>query len=97
MNFGPPPRQPTHTSTLQHSRRPSLERSDKRGPPGPARGVSELLKSAGQVLAAMALVAYVVLLLHKGWIDFSALSAAHPGAEFWPALGRHILRVLGGG
>jgi len=58
---------------------------------------TEFLKTAGQVLAVTALFAYFILLLHKGWIDIAALSAAHPGSEFWPALGRHVLRVLGGG
>ena len=58
---------------------------------------SELLKSAGQVLAVGALIAYFVLLLHKGSLDIAALKEANPGPEFWPALGRHFLRVLGGG
>ncbi|MCF8179226.1 MAG: hypothetical protein K9J74_12015 [Sulfuritalea sp.] len=59
--------------------------------------ISEYLKTAGQVFAVVALLAYVVLLLHKGFIDIAVIEAAHPGSEFWLALGRHLLRVLGGG
>jgi hypothetical protein len=55
------------------------------------------MKTAGQILAVTLLVAYAALLLHKGAIDLTALAQAHPGADFWPALGRHLLRVLGGG
>lgn len=55
------------------------------------------LKSAGQVVAIALLIAYAALLIYKGSTDLQALSAAYPGSEFWPALGRHFLRVLGGG
>ena len=61
------------------------------------RSIADHFKTAGQVVAVILLVAYLVLLLHKGSIDFSALATAHPGAEFWPAVGRHLIRMLGGG
>jgi hypothetical protein len=53
--------------------------------------------TVAQVLAVTLLIAYIALLAHKGSKDLSALAAAHPGSDFWPALGRHILRILGGG
>ena len=55
------------------------------------------LETIGQVLAFVALLAYFGLLLHKGVKDMAALAEAHPGSDFWPALGRHVLRILGGG
>lgn len=58
---------------------------------------AEALKSAGQVLAVIAGVAYVLLLLHKASVDVAIVKAAHPQSGFWQALGRHLLRVLGGG
>ncbi len=61
------------------------------------RPIVDHVKTAGQVVAVVLLVAYVVLLLHKGSVDISSLAKAHPGDEFWLALGRHVLRILGGG
>jgi len=34
---------------------------------------------------------------HKAIVDLSALAQRYPGSEFWPALGRYLLRNLGGG
>ena len=59
--------------------------------------LAEALGRAAQVAAVVALVAYFALLLHKGALDIGALREAHSGSEFWRALGRHILRILGGG
>lgn len=56
-----------------------------------------ILKTAMQVIAILCLVAYFALLLHKGNVDISALAAQYPGGEFWAALGRHLIRSLGGG
>jgi hypothetical protein len=67
--------------------RPAPSKSDR---PSRARVMS-------QVVAVIALGAYFALLLHKGFIDMAALIAAYPGSEFWPALGRHVVRILGGG
>lgn len=50
-----------------------------------------------QVFAILCLIAYFVLLAYKGTADFSALAQMYPGDEFWPALGRHLIRNLGGG
>jgi hypothetical protein len=63
----------------------------------PSKRFVESLKTAGQVFAVLLLVAYGALLLHKGSIDLAAIVQAHPGPDFWPALGRHLMRVLGGG
>lgn len=62
----------------------------------PRKGAS-LLKTAGQVVAIILLTAYGALLLHKGVVDISAIARAYPGADFLPALGRHVMRILGGG
>jgi hypothetical protein len=61
------------------------------------QGLRSRLYTVAQVCAAILLIAYVAMLAHKGTKDISALAAAHPGSEFWRALGRHILRILGGG
>jgi hypothetical protein len=62
----------------------------------PKRSLSDLLKTAAQVLAVFCIVAYFALLGHKAFVDISALAKAYPG-DFWAALGRHLLRNLGGG
>ena len=54
------------------------------------------LSRAGQALALACLVAYGLLLADKAFSDVGALLAAHPD-NFWVALGRHLLRNLGGG
>ena len=63
----------------------------------PQGNLADLGKTAMQVFAVLCLVAYFVLLAYKGSIDFSALAQKYPGDEFWPALGRHLIRNLGGG
>ncbi len=75
---------------MAEERDPAAER-----PTPPPAG--ERAKSAGQVVAIVAFVAYLVLLLQKGSVDIAAIQAANPDGEFWRALGRHLLRVLGGG
>ena len=59
-------------------------------------GVPGLISKAAQVLAFVGLLAYFLLLAHKAFVDIGALLASHPG-DFWVALGRHLLRNLGGG
>ena len=61
-----------------------------------ASNLCELLGKAAQALALLCLVAYFALLAHKAFLDIGALLAAHPH-QFWVALGRHLLRNLGGG
>jgi hypothetical protein len=60
------------------------------------RGLADLARTALQALAAFCLVAYFALLGHKGFVDIAALATNYP-ADFWAALGRHLLRNLGGG
>jgi hypothetical protein len=60
------------------------------------RSAADHLRTLGQVFAVVLLLAFFGLLLHKGSKDLAALLEAHPG-DFWSALGRHILRILGGG
>jgi len=71
-------------------------------PPSPEshkrqRNLADRGKTAMQVFAILCLVAYFALLAYKGTVDFSALAQKYPGDEFWPALGRHLIRNLGGG
>ena len=61
-----------------------------------AATLSAFLGKTAQVIALLCLLAYFLLLVHKAFIDISALLAAHPG-NFLVALGRHFLRNLGGG
>jgi len=62
-----------------------------------SRNRSELLKSVMQVLAILCLIAFFAVVAHKAIVDLSALAQRYPGSEFWPALGRYLLRNLGGG
>lgn len=63
----------------------------------PKRKLSDLGKTAMQVFAVLCLIAYFVLLAYKGNADFSALAEQYQGKDFWLALGRHLIRNLGGG
>lgn len=57
----------------------------------------ERIRTAAQVLAVLCLLAYFALLAFKGHADISALSDKYQGKDFWIALGRHLIRNLGGG
>jgi hypothetical protein len=61
------------------------------------RNFTELIKTALQILALLCLAAYFGLLFHKAFLDISSLAKQYLGSDFWPALGRHFLRNLGGG
>jgi hypothetical protein len=62
----------------------------------PPRSATERLQTVGQVVAVVLLLVYLGVLLHKGARDLTVLADAHP-QDFWRALGRHLLRILGGG
>ena len=57
---------------------------------------NERFKTVAQIVAILMLLGIVGMVFHKAWVDFSALRAANPGADFWPALGRYIFRNLAG-
>lgn len=57
----------------------------------------DLFQTAMQIVAMLCIAAYFVLLAHKAFVDVSALAIQYPGEGFWPALGRHLIRNLGGG
>lgn len=61
------------------------------------RTPADLFKTAMQIVAALCLAAYFALLAHKAFVDITALAIQYPGESFWPALGGHLLRNLGGG
>jgi len=63
----------------------------------PTRSRVELFKTVMQVFAILCLVAFFAVVLHKATVDVSALANQHPGSDFWPALGRYLLRNLGAG
>ncbi len=56
-----------------------------------------MLKTVTQVFAVLCLIAYFALLAYKGNADISALAQEYQGMDFWLALGRHLIRNLGGG
>lgn len=58
---------------------------------------ADRIRTAMQVCAILCLVAYFGLLAYKGRVDISTLAEQYPGSDFWPALGRHLIRNLGGG
>lgn len=61
------------------------------------RTTADRFKTAMQVVAVLCIVAYFVVLAHKGSADIMMLASRYEGSEFWRALGRHLLRNLGGG
>ena len=61
----------------------------------PAKPPSSAIKTAGRVVAVLCLAGYFALLAHKAFADVAAVASAHPD-DFWKALGRHLLRNLGG-
>jgi hypothetical protein len=75
-------------------RRPSDEKT-----PGRLRGrtLADRFQTAMQVLAGLCLLGYFALLAHKASADITALAVQYSGREFWIALGRHLIRNLGGG
>jgi hypothetical protein len=63
----------------------------------PRKIPADVVKTAFQVFAVLCLVAFFAMLFHKAALDISTLVRQFPGSEFWTALGRHLLRNLGGG
>jgi len=63
----------------------------------PTRNPGELFKTVMQVLAILCLIAIFAVIGHKAVVDLSALAERYPGSDFWPALGRYLLRNLGAG
>ena len=61
------------------------------------RSFSESLTTAMQVVAALCLAGIVGVILHKASGDIRTLAEQYSGSEFWVALGRYLLRNLGGG
>jgi hypothetical protein len=65
--------------------------------PGMSKRGDEIAKTVFQVLAILGLAGIMLVLLHKGYTDVTALARATPSGEFWPALGRYLFRNLAGG
>ncbi len=60
------------------------------------RRADELFKTALQLLGIAGLLLIGAVILHKAYVDISALAREHGGAEFWRALARYVLRNMGG-
>jgi len=56
-----------------------------------------LFKTFMQMLAVLGIVAILSVILHKGFVDISALAAKHSGEAFWRALAQYLMRNLAGG
>jgi hypothetical protein len=63
----------------------------------PRKSRTDRFKTALQVFAVLCLAAYFALIVHKASFDISTLARQYPGSDFWVAMGRHLLRNLGGG
>ena len=59
--------------------------------------MADRLAKGMQVLAVLCIAAYFAMLAHKASADITLLASRYEGSEFWRALGRHLLRNLGGG
>jgi hypothetical protein len=55
------------------------------------------VKTVLQVLAILLLAGICLTILHKGYVDMSALARSNGGDAFWPALLRYLFRNLAGG
>jgi hypothetical protein len=60
------------------------------------KGSEERVKTVFQVLAILGLAGIMMVLLHKGFADVSAIARENPGS-FWSALARYLFRNLAGG
>jgi hypothetical protein len=56
----------------------------------------ERAKTVFQVLAILGLAGIMMVLLHKGFADVSAIAREHPDT-FWSSLARYLFRNLAGG
>lgn len=56
----------------------------------------EVFKTVMQWVAIALLALICGIILHKGYVDFSALAQQHSGEGFWRALARYFLRNLAG-
>lgn len=56
----------------------------------------ERFKTVLQVIAILGLAGIVLLVLHKGYTDMSALARENGGGDFWPSLLRYVFRNLAG-
>jgi hypothetical protein len=54
-------------------------------------------KTLLQYAAISCMIVFWAMLLHKGFLDVSALALKHSGESFWPALLRYFLRNMAGG
>ena len=56
----------------------------------------ETAKTVFQVLAILGLAGIFLMILHKGYTDFTAMAREHPGDSFWMELVRYVFRNLAG-
>jgi hypothetical protein len=59
--------------------------------------LAALARTVLQVLAILGLALIVLVILHKGYSDMTALARDHPRQDFWPALLRYVFRNMAGG
>jgi hypothetical protein len=55
------------------------------------------VKTTLQVVGVMCGAFILSMIVHKGYVDVSALAQQHSGERFWLALARYFLRNLAGG
>ncbi len=55
------------------------------------------IKRMPQLLAILWMGLIVSMVVHKGFVDISALAEKHSGEKFWWALAQHVIRNLAGG
>jgi hypothetical protein len=62
-----------------------------------ANAASEHLKTVAQVIAIAMLAGILLMVFHKGYVDFSALAREHRGSDFWLAFAKYLFKNLAGG
>lgn len=58
---------------------------------------NDMAKTLLQALAVLGIVLIWLVIVHKGYVDVSALAQKHSGLEFWRALAVYLIRNLSGG
>lgn len=62
-----------------------------------SRSAGDIAKSVLQAVGMVGLVVIAAIVVHKGFVDISALARQHSGGDFWIALVRYFFKNMAGG
>jgi hypothetical protein len=61
------------------------------------RSAGDVAKTVLQAMGIVGLVVIGAIVVHKGFVDISALARQHSGSDFWIALVRYLFKNVAGG